>query len=413
MRELLPTLAACALLAGPASGIPQNFGGAFFGINFTPNPVEDDFTEALVATAAWEDGELPGDWRALPSVDGDGVGQLTVNPYVFGHRPAAVFANRHGSELRSISVLYLDAGRFYNPRPGEEVPRDELRARQREFKNRYAELEKDLGKTLAKRSRNSPRHTNVGRTAFLRSSYRDFPLGDLLLRLSAIEGHSVSLTILRAADASTHYLDGDVASLGKRERRERLQANVERRDNGDTLIAGIPMFQQGQRPYCAVSTLGMATHYLGLRMGTDALAAGARFRSTGSAKGAKLLDLYRAAAEESDAVVQRGGKFDLRRAKTYLEKGFPIVVWRRYSEERDRLHRAAARGEPLPTIGDDDRSTWPTSKEAPGHASVVTGFNADTGEVIFSESWGEHARDKRMRAEELEATSYAVFYFKI
>ena len=48
-----------------------------------------------------------------------------------------------------------------------------------------------------------------------------------------------------------------------------------------------PMFQQGQRPYCAISTLGMATHYLGQRLGTIALAAGAKFRNTGSAKGSK------------------------------------------------------------------------------------------------------------------------------
>ena len=67
----------------------------------------------------------------------------------------------------------------------------------------------------------------------------------------------------------------------------------------------------------------------------------------------------------------------------------------------------------LPDPSKEDQSKWPTSKSDPGHASVITGFNKKTGEVIFMESWWKNARDKRMTASELEATSYATFYFKI
>lgn len=59
-----------------------------------------------------------------------------------------------------------------------------------------------------------------------------------------------------------------------------------------------------------------------------------------------------------------------------------------------------------------ERSTWP-GKNAPNHASVVTGFNAERGEVIFVESWGEHTGDRRMRFEELESTSYMAFYYRM
>ncbi len=44
---------------------------------------------------------------------------------------------------------------------------------------------------------------------------------------------------------------------------------------------------------------------------------------------------------------------------------------------------------------------------------MITGYNAERGEVIFLESWGEHTRGRRMRTEELEATAYMVFYFKM
>jgi hypothetical protein len=58
----------------------------------------------------------------------------------------------------------------------------------------------------------------------------------------------------------------------------------------------------------------------------------------------------------------------------------------------------------------EDRHGWP-GKDAPAHASVVHGYNLQKHEVIFSESWGEPTRGRRMRAEELEGTSYYAVYF--
>ena len=33
--------------------------------------------------------------------------------------------------------------------------------------------------------------------------------------------------------------------------------------------------------------------------------------------------------------------------------------------------------------------------------------------VIYAEPWGEDTRDRRMRVEEMEATAYAVVFFKL
>ncbi|MFP6871892.1 MAG: C39 family peptidase [Verrucomicrobiales bacterium] len=411
MRNLLSVTAAFLLTAASTSAIPQNFGGNFFGATFQPKDIDEDLTDELLAAEVWQGGKLPRIWQTIPSLDGNEVKLFTVNPMVFGERPAAVFANTEKGKLQSIAALYLDAGHFFGYRPGRG--KDDIKTLQRDFKKRYTHLEKVLGDTLGDQMDDGPDDAVIGRTALLRNTYQDYRLGNLTLRFSAIENHSISLIIVRTKDIASDYLDDEIAALDKRQRRQQLLANVQHHAAGDITIGGIPMFRQGLRPYCAVSTLGMATHYLGLRMNTDALAAGARFRNTGSAKGSKILDLYRAAAQEADASVQRSGSFDFKRAKKYLEKGFPVVVWRRYSSERNRLHSAAANGTALPETNAADRASWPTSKTDPGHASVVTGFNEKTGEIIFMESWGEHTRGKRMHIEELEATSYAAFYFKI
>ncbi len=411
MKDFLFAVPTFLITVAGAFAIPQNFGGNFFGATFQPKDINEDFTEQLLAAEIWQGGDLPRSWKTIPSLDGNEVKLLTVNPMIFGERPSAVFANTEKGRLQSIAALYLDAGHFFGYQTGNS--NDAVKTLQRDFKKRYTHLEKALADTLGDRADDGPDDTTIGRTALLRNTYQDYRLGNLTLRFSAIENHSVSLVILRTEDISEDYLDGGTAMLDKRQRRKQLLSNVHKDASGNVTIGGIPMFRQGLRPYCAVSTLGMATHYLGLRMSTDALAAGARFRNTGSAKGSKVLDLYRAAAEEAAASVQRGGSFDFKRAKKYLEKGFPVVVWRRYSSERNLFHSAAANGKALPEANASDRATWPTSKTDPGHASVVTGFNEKTGEVIFMESWGDHARDKRMHIEELEATSYAVFYFKV
>ena len=108
-------------------------------------------------------------------------------------------------------------------------------------------------------------------------------------------------------------------------------------------------------------------------MSTDALAARAKFRYSNSAKGSKMLDLYRAAAEEMGPPY-KGRSFDFIRAQKYLEKGYPIIINGERFGYRDKIHTAAAKGIKLPDPLSEDQSKWPTSQNDPGHASVITGF---------------------------------------
>lgn len=64
---------------------------------------------------------------------------------------------------------------------------------------------------------------------------------------------------------------------------------------------------------------------------------------------------------------------------------------------------------------DAEKATWPNREEkgSPSHASVLSGINPELKEVIITEPWGEHARKRHMRFEEMAATAYAVFYFEL
>ena len=191
-------------------------------------------------------------------------------------------------------------------------------------------------------------------------------------------------------------------------------------ERGDLGVGAIPVVQQGLTPFCGVGSLAMVAEYLGLEILARDLEAGARFRNTGSAGGSRILDLYRAVAEELGMRVTVSSKFDPKRVRRSIEAGIPVVVWRRVSKEREAAHtrfaeHLAAHPEAhLPEPGRGQRASWPARKKQslPSHGSVVTGINSEHSELIYSEPWGEHARDRRMRIEEMQATAYAVFYYR-
>jgi hypothetical protein len=43
--------------------------------------------------------------------------------------------------------------------------------------------------------------------------------------------------------------------------------------------------------------------------------------------------------------------------------------------------------------------------------SVITGYNEKRDEILFTESWGERYRQRRMRIEEMEKTADSLFFF--
>jgi hypothetical protein len=434
MKRVL--LSALTLLAfqSIADAIPQEFLAA--GNNNGGNPLANaaapqldgqDFSAAFVDDVMWRANELPGKWREISGVDGEKVVAMTAVPMLFGAYPQAVYASSdEKNTIKAVSILYIDAGAFfgYERADGSETDQEKrerqarMRDRKQEFRKAFKEVSEAIEKDLKKRASGRPEKIRVGQTDVLRTECLSYPVGNFALRYASYEDHAVTLTIVPQGTAADHYLDARIAAMDVKERRRELEAHVTRGSSGDIAVDGVPVFRQGLRPYCAINTLGMVTHYLGLRLGVTGLAAGAKFKNTGSARGTKLLDLYRAAAEESNAKLSRSGKVDFARIKRAVDDGCPVLVWRRYSPQRDQLHTRFARefqqspDAKLPEPTREEQATWPDDK-APGHCSVIVGYNEGRGEVIFMESWGEHARNRRMRVEEMEGTSYMTFYFKV
>ena len=95
-----------------------------------------------------------------------------------------------------------------------------------------------------------------------------------------------------------------------------------------------------------------------------------------------------------------------------------MIVWRRFSPERNQLHSdfiSDLQKDPSATLPDpqtdSERASWPDQK-APLHASVIVGYHAQRGEFLFLESWTGNDHPRRMRTAEMEATAYFTFVFE-
>ncbi len=371
--------------------------------------VDDEIGGRLIAESLWAGQPLPGPWRDVSNQPGRQIRELQVRPLVFGERAESIQASLRDGRLERLVVVYLEAGLFF---ADENVKR-------RDFATAFRQLEKSLPDALAEATGDRGRRFRQGQGA-LATRGTEFRRGDLSLRLLCEDDQLISLTIQPATAADRAYGADD---LGPRQQRRRDSgARVEKLANGDVLIQGIPMSDQQNRSYCAMATLAMLLQYHGLDLDVDTLAAKAGYRE-GNPPNASALDFYRSAARLANLRVRDSRAFSLRDVQKSIDRGEPVIFWRQFSRDRDEFHsQFAARltREPqaeLPSPkgkeGRADRRLWPDGKEGPGHASIITGYNEERGEIIFTESWGEPFRNRRMRAGEAEATCLLLFFFSL
>lgn len=426
MNRLILFVCCCGCFASATNvlAIPQTFAGGSINapaLLSTPR-LNRDLTENFLDLKQWEQGNLDGPWIESTTSAGREISQMTANPILFGSVPGSVRQFRESGKLQEIIITYLDAGRFFGfDLDGEKTMAEKMAGDQRraEFHDHYKRLSADLRYRFEKGC-GSGIQTLAGRTPELKTTFSDYRTDGFLLRLELRENFSIALHILQDKAAPSSLLDPSVEKMSLKDRRLALQKNVITTPRGDKVITGLPSLQQGNTPFCGIHSLGMIAQYHGLRMEADALAAGAEYKNTGNAKGTDIPGLYRAVATELGMKFQLGKSIDRAQLEKLILDGMPILVWRRVSQERDAAHTANSRNiaqDPtaaLPPIRDEARA-YPdkNNRQLPSHASVICGYNREKGEVIFSEPWGKNARERRMRLEEMEATVYQTFLFKL
>ncbi len=430
MRKFLfPAALAMAALLQVANALPAFGGGPAKGRPASPLDGVD-LTEQLLAAAPWfGDAKLPGTWVQEATVGGAALSQLAASPKLFGYEVIQTRARHRGNILEAIEATFVDAGSYFgyfdDPLPEgltQRKTREEIQtrtaARQATFATLYADTLAGLESAIGRTTRPAANPVKVGRSRVLRAEPREWRKGNLTIRLLAAEQRLLRVTLQPVSLTPTSWLDHSLAGESTRQRLERLAATVVHQQDGTVEIVGLQPLAQGNQPYCGLSSLGMTARHFGLQVDEAWLAAAGGFENTGSASGSKMLALYAAVAVEAGVSMSRQSKLDEAGLRRAIDAGLPVIVWRRYSKERNALHSrfmAELARSPAATLPDPndprERASWP-GPDAPPHASVITGYHADRKEVLFLESWTGKDVPRRMRIEELAATTYLCFIFK-
>ncbi len=420
-------LGVLAALSYSASAIPNAVGGFLAQADSPLNDTE--IGGQLLDPGLWAGSrDLPGNWREEAPIATVAGSYLAARPKVFGIPAVMVQARHRSGKLDSLAITFADAGSYFgyldeklpsglSRRQQEAELRRRLAGKQQEFSAFFRETETSLKEALRDLTDKRPRENRIGRTRTLRAEAIDYRKGDLVLRLMVGGERLIRLLIQPASSATREWLDADRTALSGSALSRVYQNRVTKVDNGDVRIDTLPIVPQGYKPYCGLNTLTMAARYFGLHLDEDWLAVAGKFQNTGSAAGSQIPRLYLAVAKEAGLDLHKSNAFSLDEARGSLDRGLPVVVWRRFSAERNKVHTRqtiqASRDPNFRTATPDTatRDSWPDDK-APLHASVIVGYNATRQEVLFVESWAGLDIPRRMRTEEMSATAYLTFYFK-
>jgi hypothetical protein len=201
--------------------------------------------------------------------------------------------------------------------------------------------------------------------------------------------------------------------------RERARSGIEKRPNGDVILANLPMVDQGPKGYCAPATIERCMRYLGIPADMYLLAMAGETQLGGGTSVDLLLENI------GQDIKRKGRKFDrwagelkMRDVKKRIDDGIPFVWALRSTEDFNDLAnaRSAARKDAADfaayaaIVKTESESTKLAPEEDRNHVVIIIGYNEATNEIAFSDSWGERFKERWITVSEAEQVSLQRFY---
>lgn len=221
-------------------------------------------------------------------------------------------------------------------------------------------------------------------------------------------------TALRVLPATVADAGGRSARISDVQLRERMKANVIRRENGDVVVGNIPMIDQGPKGFCVPATYARVLIYSGVPADLYLLALLGKTGLGGGTYNTTMENSVRAlAASYGRSITSVSPALELPKLESYFERGIPLT-WALFVDEgidRDLTQRLKARGSQEPQAWakslDSKRKAARNIRKNPrnGHVCLLIGCNRKTGELATSDSWGPEFAERWITVEEARALS--------
>jgi peptidase C39-like protein len=339
---------------------------------------------------------------------------------MFGSHPYSVAMYAENDKVTNLSLVFANKGDLFSAKGGGEMHFDKdtppaeaekivKTAMDKDLTAIAASLTKQLG--APKKERFGEGSNKIGRLTVQRWDWR----GHSIL-LAEAEGDYVGVQIVTTAFADA---GGKVEDTTDKVIRARALANLEKRPNGDVVIGEIPMVDQGPKGYCVPATAERAMRYLGVPADMYILA---NAGETGFGGGTSVSTLLEGMAPQirnkRRSFDAWKGELKLKEIAKYIDKGVPLM-WCLFSTDQ---FNDTANARTKERKGITDWASWKTKvtsesaanslpkDKATGHVVLIIGYNKDTNEIAFSDSWGERYKERWITLPEAEQVSQQYFY---
>lgn len=290
---------------------------------------------------------------------------------------------------------------LYNRGDGGEVSKEEFDVM---FKKSGQALIEKLGARPVEYRSRVP--TAVKTTSWLWNTPHTLALleynADALVKKSAAE-----FLRLRVAPVSLRDEFLNIAAIGQTTTtlgRGDLLKFVRKEANGDVLVTGIPMVDQGAKGYCVVASCERLFGYLNIPCDQHELASIAGSEADRGTNAGAFVEALR----------KINTRFKVR-FKTLLEK-MPMQVSEAREARPDRFAKMVQeeidRGVPLLwalQLGLFPEEPDIAQQVGGGHMRLIIGYNALREEILFSDSWGAGHELKRMKLKDAVEATYGVY----
>ena len=226
--------------------------------------------------------------------------------------------------------------------------------------------------------------------------------------LSVAEGEFVSLSIETTERANDRGRTRKVADMHIRRIH---RGNVENRANGDVVIKNIPMVDQGPKGYCVPATFERCMRYMKVPADMYLLAMAG---STGLGGGTHTPTLVQSVQKEVWAAGRTfkplKGHPTFKELKRFIDSGIPIL-WGLHSTEsfnelandrttRRRKSEIDTWKKEISNASREIRNLPKPHLSEARHICIIHGYNKETEEIAFTDSWGEYYKERWVGADE-------------
>jgi len=229
-----------------------------------------------------------------------------------------------------------------------------------------------------------------------------------------------------------------------------LTANVTKEANGDVVIKNVPMVDQGPKGYCAVATTERVLRYYGLEVDQHEMAAVANTANGGGTSPTEMVkalaaltgrlkvhirtlkdweygefsrmiaDYNRAAKHNKKSEINLAGMRVINIADIYgsmdpdsLKQSVATPGKAAYSKFQRAVADTINKG--VPVMWGVELGIFPEQDKQQshgGHMRLIIGYNTQTSEVLYSDSWGAAHALKRMPMDNACAMTTGLYYLE-